>query len=1676
MEDLVNSLDALDLPEHVKTLLRTLQPTPIPNLDVLVSRLSLIRTFTERSFDAAAGGLVPVPPFETFIASSEVEPVIGYPGRFSIVERVRSQHLLQWNSQPDDRARWAHTLAEVLDPSDPIEDLDRSQVLFLADQKLARAALIKAFDAADSADDIAKCSALVQLVTSTIQLFGDDQSRALLNEMRSRSQARNLFFAEFYQSARYYPRPIDDEIRRFAQATDDQWIFHLHATGGMGKTMLLRRMISHEWVLGLRHVPCAWLDFDYLEVSTVLQHPALLGLAMAAQWNEQLEQPVFGSFLDPSLQPLASLLFRNRGDASVRGLTTQTLDNRSRNQYRAGLSNPMRCGMLAGAVPPRTFEERAQRMSQASILLSYWTDKLPDAIAAMPADRPVLLVLDTLEEASLQHGQELLETLRLLAILRQQTQKLAKERGRPPVNLRLVLSGRHQLGKEHVPEFKTEFANQYVEHRLTGLEDTEARAFLDQEIRENAHSAHRAELIEAMVRKSEGIPFNLSLFAEWANNDDRLDANTVVQSEDVSTAMLIERIIKRIPYQPLRWIIRYGVVPRNLSRDFLRDVMREPLLDALSGRASSEGVDKPDSATEQDVWKEEPNFTFDADVLWDQHVVRYASERSWMTPGELPQQVAFRSDILQPMRRLLGKQPIFERLHERSRDWFGAQMGDPSTWSVATIERLYHEVQLRAIQATLGGPVKDFLPALRQMLDAAPLTTDPRLRAAICAELFRPDFADLTFEERAYVRYRLAEALAAENDYSYRTPEAVRCLVEAFEPRRRRRRLGTRWVWLEGEISTPPTLPPFASVWKDAVDSKSPSTILENFEDLPADDVLRASLLVAELSDPGSRLVSDTLKSAITISQGMTHSPIPLGVIAARLAQNLRDTDPEGAARYFMMAAGDFDARGDQTKRSDMLRMAAETELNLGRLTRAEAILTQPDVERTLTVRLQLARLELAKGNPDEARGVLAVGDKRAFDVNLGAFVDPSWSTEELVITAEALSQQMFLREASDVWERASRSASLQGDSNALIRIAIGQAKLYCWWLRAVPAATPNSVLSLLRRSQFMKTVSADTAADEIEVWQILYDQTDVDRWRRRAMGELGGVTPTGRVRLIFALSQVITPFPRKRWEELIAHAGQIPPSARVAALAEPVLEGEPPKLDLQTRTALAQAFRHIPEGEIEAAWYAIRYSELLVWLGFYDEAIALLARLIPRLDASDHGKGWRPTVYRQRRRIEQRIRDWEHRSGKAPALPPPDPDPPDLWWNFWGRTPFRASVALVENAQRARDAGRLELMHACLDRAAPGLEQVHLETAFHVMAARLRGVDPNAIGEMALPAGARITTPASAVEETPGSSRLGGPWFSVLGMHEQSGRVAVQLENPVREQVTSAENRSLEILLRSRGIPRRLVGMPLDTIAADLGAIVSQTELDFSQRIALKIPLSALCCAPWEMVFRDATLLPFRLPSQWDEAEVDIGGRIDNNRTEDPPSGPVLLQPLSQQDKESPVIACYLLLGSQFAHRLDDLRSERSSASALYVASSLIEMQGLNEPALAGVQWTATTLAHTIASSFGGFRPIVILDVPAAVTSTDLVHQLLLRNYFAQALIDSGAVAGVLATGLHPLPAMAELQRLILEAITALAGSSLELFDRVTALGRSMGLIPHDALFTPSPHRSLSARRPHYA
>jgi hypothetical protein len=146
----------------------------------------------------------------------------------------------------------------------------------------------------------------------------------------------------------------------------------------------------------------------------------------------------------------------------------------------------------------------------------------------------------------------------------------------------------------------------------------------------------------------------------------------------------------------------------------------------------------------------------------------------------------------------------------------------------------------------------------------------------------------------------------------------------------------------------------------------------------------------------------------------------------------------------------------------------------------------------------------------------------------------------------------------------------------------------------------------------------------------------------------------------------------------------------------------------------------------------------------------------------------------------------------------------------------------------------------------------------------------------------------------------------------------------------------------------------------------------------------------------------------------------------------------------------------------------------AVYVASSLIEVPGSGEATLAGLNWSASTLAHTIASVAGPFRPLVVLDVPVPPTATDVIHQLLLRTTFAQALIDSGVPGAVLATGLRARDDMAPLHQVLVGELTP-EQPRLAFFDRVLEHTKPSAAIVPDAFFVASPYLPLGAGRPMY-
>ena len=137
--------------------------------------------------------------------------------------------------------------------------------------------------------------------------------------------------------------------------------------------------------------------------------------------------------------------------------------------------------------------------------------------------------------------------------------------------LRLLLAGR--FGASDLPsEFLSGYGAVTETTTLTPFTLEEAVGyFIDKRRLNPSHP------LNEMWLASGGNPFMLSLFAEMAASRRSLTADEVKKIKNPQLAYVLRRVIRRIEERDLRWVVRYGVVPRNLTREFLRDVMDRPL-------------------------------------------------------------------------------------------------------------------------------------------------------------------------------------------------------------------------------------------------------------------------------------------------------------------------------------------------------------------------------------------------------------------------------------------------------------------------------------------------------------------------------------------------------------------------------------------------------------------------------------------------------------------------------------------------------------------------------------------------------------------------------------------------------------------------------------------------------------------------------------------------------------------------------------------------------------------------------------------------------------------------------------------------------------------------------------------------------------------------------------------
>jgi len=638
-----------------------------PAAQELLKYCALVRSFDKRLVDKvflpelseASRAQVK---FETLQELASVEPVPGVRGFYQLRENARAEYFKLWQVADGAVSPELRTLSEKLvayyKKLGPQFDLDQLYHQIAADPAKAERQFLDLFLRADSRFDLGRCQDVLKILEARYTILSSTMLD-LFKDQQARLRARGLWSREYYQTAHYYE--IDSLKTAFNRIWEDRskWILQLYARGGLGKTMFLRWLIARHCVP--LSIPCARLDFDFVDEVEATQNPSILLLEIGQQLNEQIAGNYFGDALGDMKEFRPVLLKSDRPSSEREQMKT---DARS----RAALKD---IGV-----------------------------RFINALNAASKSKRVVVIFDTLEEVILNEGTDLLKLLN-------EIKKLADG---SEGNLCLLLSGRYNLEKR-LPRFTTEFEGQYETLELTPWNDQDAQRYL-------VEKRGVTRLLTPVIKRANGNPFQLSLYADILRSDPRITASTI-EKFPPGVLYLIKRIVSRIKNEQVRWLLRYGVVPRNLRLSFVQDVMGKYLPKAMSGTSKYDDPTKDLAADYKDlapdykklaadykepavdyedvnpfpkikVEKNQINYT----DLWDA-LTQYATLNSWVSPDDEENTLSFHPEVRDPMRKMLRPHLIYGRLHRAAIRFYERKAKEQPTNTGQWIkEAVYHQFQL----------------------------------------------------------------------------------------------------------------------------------------------------------------------------------------------------------------------------------------------------------------------------------------------------------------------------------------------------------------------------------------------------------------------------------------------------------------------------------------------------------------------------------------------------------------------------------------------------------------------------------------------------------------------------------------------------------------------------------------------------------------------------------------------------------------------------------------------------------------------------------------------------------------------------------------------------------------------------------------------------------------------
>ena len=693
----VDILGMLQSGSPVTDVLRTVRQTAeLPDEPELWKRCALLRSIDPGSYKAASSDLR-VHPFEKFVEDPDWYVVSQSDRSYAISESRRPDAFRAWRNDLEGLAAFANRMKDFYSQRGRILDAFAMKILTPAPDSGTDFETL--YLDADATFNVPRCTLLLEILRVRYDLL-TPALRELWNKYDAYLRARNLFSDDYHRSALYLDRAtLGREFDRF-WSNSEQWLLEVFGKGGMGKTMYIRWLISQRCVRMVPERPriaVARLDFDVIQLNAFTRWPWLALQPIAQQLSPQIENNRLKEFVE-------------QHQAAAAGLRLGQIMNQDITQRLASV----------GARAPADFQ------------------------SALGAEN-ALIIFDTCEEPLLHRRHAFRKFLEMLFQIRS---KGLREGLRPSSGLRVLLSGRYRASdKGRLPEVGKLFAGH--------LKSIEVKAFSDEEAREylrTKRSVTEKRIVNAIVKKSKGNPFGLSLFADLWHSPKGLTVEDVEKAPTNEFVYLLDRVVLRIPQAAVRWLLRYSVIPRELTFDFVKHVLAPYLPQGVVSDAGQDRANEFDDALlryrDRKPW---PRARIgQLRKVWAD-LARYASDPSWITVDEKADTVRLQPEVVEPMRALLRTQTkLFDRLQRASEKYWRTLAGNKrENWGQYTAEAVFHLFQ------RLG---QDGAAKWSQIL-RSPFARNPAVRKQLANVLLSASFLDETGRPRPFRNRLMVDAV-----------------------------------------------------------------------------------------------------------------------------------------------------------------------------------------------------------------------------------------------------------------------------------------------------------------------------------------------------------------------------------------------------------------------------------------------------------------------------------------------------------------------------------------------------------------------------------------------------------------------------------------------------------------------------------------------------------------------------------------------------------------------------------------------------------------------------------------------------------------------------------------------------------------------------------------------------